>query len=513
MKKATIFQQVFGFFIISLTASFLVLTPRLAMAQYNPYPEAYENFSREELAQMLAPVALYPDTLLSQILMASTYPIEVIEADRWVSNYPWLKGDALDRALLEMDWDPSVKAICHFPSILALMSERIAETTDLGNAFLAQEAEVMAMVQELRATAYAQGNLSTNAQQVVVVERETIIIQPVNPRVVYVPYYDPFHVYGSWWYPAYPPYYWGPPGVSVVGISYWPGIYFSFAFGSWSTFDWHSHTIFIDVHKRPKFVRHDRWVAKPGKWQHAPVHRRGVAYRDSDTASKFSRPHHRSSDFRRDTRGLPEQGNLTRDRDRRVEDRKRVDIDKRGDNRSRLEGDRQGQQRPERDRQVRERSERERQGQANLERNRQERERVQREQADRDRQRRQLVERERQTRQSVERDRQVRARAEREQQERARIDRDRQARQRVEREQQVRQRTEQERQVGERTEREQKPVRRDNKFQWGEAGKKEQVAGESGRAGRQVSDEVSRDRSRSDGDSRSGRDKWAGNRR
>jgi hypothetical protein len=214
MKKATIFHLVLGLLIIPLAASCLVLTPRLAMAQYQyaPYSEASENFSREELAQLLAPIALYPDPLLSQILMASTYPIEVIEADRWVSRNPQLQGDALDWALVERDWDPSVKALCHFPSILALMSERIAETTDLGNAFLAQEAEVMAMVQDLRATAYAQGNLTTNAQQTVIVERETIIIEPANPRVIYVPYYDPYYVYGSWWYPAYPPYFWGPPG-------------------------------------------------------------------------------------------------------------------------------------------------------------------------------------------------------------------------------------------------------------------------------------------------------------
>ncbi|MCP4257009.1 MAG: DUF3300 domain-containing protein [Planctomycetes bacterium] len=197
--------------------------------------ESSEKYSREELSQMLAPIALYPDALLSQVLMASTYPIEVIEADRWVRKDPDLKGEALDTALLDKDWDPSVKAICHFPSILALMSERITETTNLGNAFLAQEAEVMDMVQEMRAKAYEQGNLTTTSKQKVIVEKETIIIEPADPRVIYVPYYDPFYIYGPWWYPAYPPYYWGPPGVRIgIGVSYWPGLYFGFAYGTWS---------------------------------------------------------------------------------------------------------------------------------------------------------------------------------------------------------------------------------------------------------------------------------------
>lgn len=276
MKTASIIHPAIGLFIAPLLISCLVMPPKQARAQDGAYPETFEAYSREELAQMLAPVALYPDVLLSQILMASTYPIEVIEADRWVKKNPWLKDDALDAALLARDWDPSVKAICHFPSILALMSERISETTDIGNAFLAQESEVMDMVQELRARTYAQGNLVTDSRQRVVVEKETIIIRPAGPRVVYVPYYDPLSIYGPWWYPAYPPWYWGPSSVRIgVGISYWPAFHFSFTYGSWSYFDWPRRTIFIDVHKRPRYVRHDRWVVKHGRWHHTPVHRRG----------------------------------------------------------------------------------------------------------------------------------------------------------------------------------------------------------------------------------------------
>jgi hypothetical protein len=286
------------FIIFALLAGLALSSQRVLAEDY--YPEAV--YSHEELSQMLAPIALYPDALLSQVLMASTYPIEVIEADRWLRANTHLQGAALDAALAGVDWDPSVKALCHFPSILALMSERIGETTDLGNAFLAQEDEVMGTVQELRAAAYAQGNLYTNAQQRVIVEPETIVIEPTT-QFIYVPYYDPFTIYGPWWYPAYPPWYWSPSGVHIgFGIAYWPGIHFSFSFVSWSRFDWHRRQIHIDVHKRPRYVRDDHW-AKPGRWQHAPAHRRGVAYRDRPTAVKYGQPQPRVR-FRPDDRHI-----------------------------------------------------------------------------------------------------------------------------------------------------------------------------------------------------------------
>lgn len=322
MKTATIFHLAIGLLVISL----LGLSPQ-ASAQDNGTPEQSEKYSREELAQMLAPIALYPDALLSQILMASTYPIEVIEADRWVKKNSELKDEPLDTALLDKEWDPSVKATCHFPSILALMSERITETTNLGNAFLAQEAEVVDMVQELRARAKAQGNLTSNSKQKVVVEKETIIIEPADPRVVYVPYYDPFSVYGPWWYPAYPPFYWGPPVVSIgVGVYYWPAFYFGFPFVSWSYFDWHLHSVHIVVRNRPRYVRQERWIATPNRWQHLPRHRRGVAYRDKPTARKYGQTPVRSRTFPRDTRGFPEQ--LNRDLNRIGDARIMIDPNK-----------------------------------------------------------------------------------------------------------------------------------------------------------------------------------------
>ncbi len=442
MKAANIFHLALGLLIIS----FFSLPPQ-SLAQDSDHPEPSEKYSREELAQMLAPIALYPDALLSQVLMASTYPIEVIEADRWIKRNSALKGDALDAALLDKDWDPSIKAICHFPSILALMSERITETANLGNAFLAQEAEVMGMVQELRAKAYAQGNLTTTSRQKVIVENGTIIIEPADRRVIYVPYYDPFYIYGPWWYPAYPPYYWVPPGVSVgIGISYWPGFYFGFVFGTWSYFDWHHHHIFIDVHKRPRYVRHDRWISKPGRWYHAPRHRRGVAYRDKSTARKYGQYPYRSREFRRDTRGFPVLRDRDRDRDRRVDDRTRIHRDKGGDDRSRIDRGRQEREWVDRDKQRRERKERER---AHL---------------------------------------------------------DKQIRKRTERDRQIRQPAAQERRERQRVESEQQQRRRDNVFNWVEDGRRERRSSERGRVSRQSRGHGSLGTGRSRGDHRGSRD-------
>jgi len=297
---------------LALLFFILLALPVAGQPRANDQPPT---FSSEQLAQMLAPIALYPDPLLSQILMASTYPIEVIEADRWVKKNPGLKGGSLDDALQAMDWDPSVKALCHFPTVLAMMSERIGEITNLGNAVLAQEDDVMAMIQELRNRAYAQGNLKSSPEQKVILEKKTIIIEPANPQIIYLPYYDPLYMYGPWWYPAYPPYYWGPVGVSIgVGFYYWPGLYFSFAFGDWCYFDWPHHYIYIDVHKRPHYVRRDRWGTRSGRWTHIPLHRRGVAYRDTYTARKFGQYRTRTRTLDRNVRGYPEHQEINRER-------------------------------------------------------------------------------------------------------------------------------------------------------------------------------------------------------
>jgi hypothetical protein len=304
MKTRAVLYVLLGLFVTPLVVNFSVLAPRQAQALEGDQVETNEKYTEEELAQMLAPIALYPDTILSQVLIASTYPIEVIEADRWVKQNPDLKWQALDEALADRDWDPSVKALCHFPTVLDLMSREIGQTTTIGNAFLAQEEDVLDTVQELRSKARAQGNLTTTPEQKVVVEKEKIIIEPANPRVVYVPYYDTRYIYGPWWYPGYPPYYWGPRLSIGLGISFWPGFYFSTAYTSWCWPDWHARYIYVDGHRRPRYVRHEHWIpdSRRWRWHHRPSHRRGLVYRDIFTAQKYSDHRIRPERFRRDPR-------------------------------------------------------------------------------------------------------------------------------------------------------------------------------------------------------------------
>ncbi|MCG2722694.1 MAG: DUF3300 domain-containing protein [Thermodesulfovibrionales bacterium] len=286
MKTARIIMATLAWIITAM-----LMIPRGLPAQDSGALEQTEKFSKEELSQMLAPIALYPDSLIAQILMASTYPIEVVEAERWLHQNKGLKGDSLDNALQLKPWDPSVKSLCHFPDILFAMSDKLDQTRKLGDAFLVQEDEVMYVIQELRGKARDQGNLKTTAEQQVIVEREIVRIEPVDSRVIYVPVYDPLSVYGPWWYPAYPPYYWYyPPGYIITGgyISYGPPIFIGIGFWSWTWFDWHVHHIYIDDHKTKRFHRHrDRRDSGTVFWRHDPRHRRGVAYRDRRTSERF----------------------------------------------------------------------------------------------------------------------------------------------------------------------------------------------------------------------------------
>ena len=162
----------------------------------------------------MAPIALYPDALLAQVLAASTYPLEIVQAARFVQQNKELKGEKLMAAAKDKDWDPSVKAMLEFPDVLLMMNEKLEWTEKLGDAFLDQQRDVMESVQRLRRKAEESGNLKTTKEQKVIVEKETqvIVIQPANPQVVYVPTYNPTVVYGAWPYPAYPPYPVYPPG-------------------------------------------------------------------------------------------------------------------------------------------------------------------------------------------------------------------------------------------------------------------------------------------------------------
>jgi hypothetical protein len=265
---------------------------------------AAATFKPEELDQLLAPIALHPDSLVSQILMASTYPLEVVQADRWAKQNASLKGDALGKALEGQEWDPSVKSLVNFPQVLTMMSEKLDWTTKLGDAFLADQKVVLDTIQSLRAKAQAAGNLKSTKEQNVVVEEKIIKIEPANPQVIYVPTYNPTVVYGAWPYPAYPPYYYYPPGyVAGSMFAFAAGVGLGMAWGyAWGGCNWRGGDVNVDINRntninnnidRSKYQGGDRGQGGrgqgSGKFQHNPEHRKGVSYRDQGTAQKFNR--------------------------------------------------------------------------------------------------------------------------------------------------------------------------------------------------------------------------------
>ncbi len=276
-------------------------------------------FSQEELDQMLAPIALYPDDLLVQVLMAATYPLEVVQAARWVAINPNLKGDRLAAALEEQPWDPSVKSLVNFPTVLQMMNDRLEWMQMLGDAFLAQEEQVMDTVQQLRERAQAQGNLMTTSEQRVIVDPQSreIMIEPVAPQIIYVPVYDPMIVYGSWWWPAHRPYFYHPRGVIIRSgtVLFGLGVAIGVAWGyAWGGFNWHHHDVVINVTRHVNINNHidrNRYVTHvttggggQGTWRHDPVHRQGVAYRAPSVAEQYGRGPRPGADTRRDFRGF-----------------------------------------------------------------------------------------------------------------------------------------------------------------------------------------------------------------
>ncbi len=243
-------------------------------------------FSQQQIDQLLAPIALYPDSLIAQILTAATYPLEVVEADRWlqVPGNAALKGDQLVAALQRRPWDPSVKALVPFPQILRMMDNNLEWTEKLGDAFLAQQAAVMDGVQRLRQRAQAAGALVSTPQQVISTQDGIIAVEPANPAVVYVPVYNPTLVYGVWPWPEYPPFYFWP----------WPGFVLGFGIGipvvyplwGWCHWEWRHHRLHIDVPRFNEINVYRPPVSSP-IWQHEPVHRDGVPYRDAETQARF----------------------------------------------------------------------------------------------------------------------------------------------------------------------------------------------------------------------------------
>jgi hypothetical protein len=239
-------------------------------------------FSQAELDQMLAPIALYPDTVLSHVLIAATYPLEIVKATRWLSSNNGMTSEqALKRAENE-PWDPSVRALVAFPPLLTKMNNELEWTQRLGDAFLIQQADVMARIQELRQKAYKAGNLNDQEHVKVEYKEKVIVIEPRRPEVIYVPSYDTRVVYGNWWWHDYPPTHWP---VS----HYSSGTYISWGYSSRvapsfyvSTFYWPRHEVVVinHVHRPTRYYySHDIIVHEERRhWRHNPVHRHGVVY-------------------------------------------------------------------------------------------------------------------------------------------------------------------------------------------------------------------------------------------
>ena len=284
------------FLAIALLAFALAPPPAAAQSAVSAVPadEAYAAvFSAAELDQMLAPIALHPDVLLSTILMASTYPLEIVQAARWSRENPQLSGEAAVAVAAGYDWDPAVQALVAFPDILQRLDEDLDWTQRLGDAFLYQEAEVMDSVQHLRNRAAQAGHLRSD-DHVRIVERErVVVIEPVRERIVHVPWYDTRVVYGNWWHPYYPPVAWYAP-VHYRAVR--PGFYWSSGFVVspgffFSTVYWPQRHVLV-LHS-PRHVYVPRYRSRPihyhpGKpWRHEPRHRRGVAYRHPEVRDRY----------------------------------------------------------------------------------------------------------------------------------------------------------------------------------------------------------------------------------
>jgi hypothetical protein len=230
--------------------------------------QAQSHYSQEDLDAMLAPIALYPDELLSQVLIAATYPDDVAEARDYMDSHTSLTGSMLAYEVDGMPWDDSVKSLTQFPSLLAMLDDQPDWTDAVGYAFLYQQDDVMRTVQRLRQRARREGYLSSNDQQRVIVQNNAIIIQPVRSGYYYVPWYDPTVVYGRWWWPKRPPYYWNPPPrYRPRGYSVASGIYFGVGVGIVNSIfypvqpDWHHHHVVIRAGKRPGQQWH--WKPRP----------------------------------------------------------------------------------------------------------------------------------------------------------------------------------------------------------------------------------------------------------
>ena len=287
-------------------------------------------FNVEQLDQMLAPIALFPDALLSQVLMATTYPKDVAEAADWAFANRSLKGDDAVKAVQDKPWDPSVQSLVAFPQVLAMLGEKPEWVQDLGDAFLAQPEAVMDSVQFLRSKAKNAGNLSSNEQQIVTVEAappppqtivvnapppptQIITIAPANPQVIFVPIYNPVHVFGPWWHPLFPPFFFPPPvrwgfGWNPVSTAIWWGVGIGVTYALWGGVDWRRRNVNINVNQWNNINVNNRITSnnRNVNWNHNPGNRRGIPYRDAATRDRLQNRMGERGD-RQDFRGREDQ--------------------------------------------------------------------------------------------------------------------------------------------------------------------------------------------------------------
>lgn len=272
-------------------------------------------FSQAELDQMLAPVALYPDTVLSHVLIAATYPLEIVKATRWLSTQKGMTSEQALKAAENEPWDPSVRALVAFAPLLTKMNNELEWTQKLGDAFLIQQQQVMATVQSLREKAYAAGNLK-DQEHITVQRREkekVIIIEPRQREVVYVPVYDTRVVYGDWWWREYPPIHWPHPVYgNHASVVYWgTGARVSTSF-YFSTFYWPRREVVVinHYHRPTKYYRYDDIIRHEERrhWRHNPQHRHGVVYHTSYQPNReFSGADYRQDDVGERRRWAAEQ--------------------------------------------------------------------------------------------------------------------------------------------------------------------------------------------------------------
>src|SRR6266545_6230232 len=292
-RRGKLFHAVIAIFFLGLLTQVHSQTPaQQAESQVMTNTSPAPKISNDQLDSLVAPIALYPDQLLSQTLVASTYPLEIIQLQQWLDKNKNLKDKALASAVQKQNWDPSIQAMAAFPEVVKRLADDIQWTTDLGNAFLAQESDVMDAVQRMRAKAQSKGTLKTSAQQKVETQtveggKQVIVVQQASPNVVYVPSYDPVVVYGPPVYP-YPPIYYPPPGYYAAGaaIAFGTGVALGAAWGGnwgWNCGWGHGdvnvnvNNNYINNYNKNNFNQAN-FNKQGGNWQHNPQHRGNAPY-------------------------------------------------------------------------------------------------------------------------------------------------------------------------------------------------------------------------------------------